>query len=127
MSSIQADGIEIPFVDHTKFFGVWIDKFLDWDYHNRTLTRKLKQKLKLLNIGKNLLNRDTKKNIVLCAILQPFKIWNFIRVELYKKERLVCLQKLQDKALSIVFGHDPNHEQLKTLRMLKLPSIIRKL
>ena len=56
MSSNEAEGVKIPFVDHTKFSGIWIDKFLDWDHHTRILIRKLKEKLKLLNIGKNLLN-----------------------------------------------------------------------
>ena len=89
MSSIEAEGVKIPFVDHTKFLGIWIDKFLDWDHHTRILIRKLKQKLKLLNIEKNLLNRH-KKNTVLCTILQPFKIWNFTMGKLYKK-RKTCM------------------------------------
>ena len=44
---------------------------------------------------------------------------------LQKKERLLCLQKLQDKALLTVFGHDPYPEELKSLKILKIHSIIK--
>ena len=125
LSSIEADGVKIPFVDHTKFLGIWIDKSLDWDHHTRILIRKLKQKLKLLNIGKNLLNQHTKKILCYAQFYSHLKYGILLWGNSTKKERLVCLHNLQDKALSIVFGHDPNHKELKTLRILKIPGIIK--
>ena len=125
MSSIQADGVKIPFVDHTKFLGIWIDQSLDWDHHARILTRKLKQKLKLLNMGKNLLNLHTKKILYYAQFYSHLKYGILLWGNSLKKERLVCLQKLQDKALSTVFGHDPNKEDLKSLRILKIHNIIK--
>ena len=40
--NISADKTCIPFVSHTKFLGVWIDKNLNWNHHISTLTQKLK-------------------------------------------------------------------------------------
>ena len=40
--SISIDGESIPFVDHTKFLGVWIDNKLNWKEHTERLLIKLK-------------------------------------------------------------------------------------
>ena len=112
LASIKAEGIKIPFVDYTKFLGVWIDKTVDWDHHTKILIRKLKQQLKLLNIGKHLLNTHTKKILYYAQFYSHLKYGIILWGNSTKKEKLTCLQNLQDKALSIIFSHSPTLEEL---------------
>ena len=58
--SIKLENMSIPFVTQTKFLGIWIDYQLNWNHHFRILTKKLKQQLKLLKLGRNILNVHTK-------------------------------------------------------------------
>ena len=45
----------------TMSLGIWIDKNLDWNHHTSILTPKLKQQLKLLKLGRNILDVHKKR------------------------------------------------------------------
>ena len=66
--SISIDGEAIPFVDHTKFLGVWIDNKLNWKEHTERLLIKLKQNSHLLYQSKNFLTPHAKKIIYYAQI-----------------------------------------------------------
>ena len=47
--TIGVNSIDIPFIDSTKFLGVWIDHRLDWNTHTNKLIYKLRSTSKLLS------------------------------------------------------------------------------
>ena len=101
------EGIKIPFVTLTKFLGVWIDSDLSWNMHVGNLIRKLKQKLKLLQLSKNLLDINTKKILYhaqFCShIRYGLLLWGNSVNETLKDK----IQKLQNQAFTLIFRKDP--------------------
>ena len=63
MSQLQISGYCIPWVDKTKFLGMWLDKDLTWKVHIENLCLHLKHNMYLLRNPKNLFDRYTLKTI----------------------------------------------------------------
>ena len=40
--NIEIDSVKVPFVNHTKFLGLWLDSKLQWNIHTNNLLVKLK-------------------------------------------------------------------------------------
>ena len=60
---LTVDGFNIPFVNSTKFLGVYIDSELSWSEQANYIINKIKCNKRLLNLSKNMLDRHCLKNI----------------------------------------------------------------
>ena len=104
--SISIDGESIPFVDHTKFLGVWIDNKLNWKEHTEQLLIKLKRNSHLLYRSKNFLTPHAKKIIYYAQIyshsMYGLSIWGNMttRKHLKKQNCISCIQST-DKFLTL--------------------------
>ena len=65
---IKIDNKVLPFVDYTKFLGLWIDGKLKWDEHVNRLILKLKRNSHLLFQSKRFLNDHAKKCLYYCTV-----------------------------------------------------------
>ena len=66
--SICIDSYQIPFVDSTKFLGVWIDKGLSWTTHVSNLLLKIKRNEYMLKESKHMLTNDCLRLIYFAQI-----------------------------------------------------------
>ena len=55
--TLQVNGYKIPTVTHTKFLGVWVDDELTWNKHVRHTINKIQNNQRLMQQGKNILDR----------------------------------------------------------------------
>ena len=55
--------VKIPFVQFTKFLGVYLDETLDWKYHSNQVYNKIQSNKQLLNISRNFMDVETLINI----------------------------------------------------------------
>ena len=122
---IYVQGIQLPFVNTTKFLGIWVDKDLTWQKHVSVLFRKLKQKLKLLQLGKNLLDLHTKKIVYYAQFYSHLKyglvLWGNSLTNGSKEK----LQKLQNKAFATIFCKEPTVKNFHEKRILRLNDLIK--
>ena len=58
-NSINIMDVNIPFVQSTRFLGVYLDENLDWKYHSNQVYKKIQSNKQLLNISKNLMDLKT--------------------------------------------------------------------
>ena len=57
--TLQVNGHKIPAVTHTKFLGVWVDDELTWNKHVRHTINKIQNNQRLMQQGKNILDRTS--------------------------------------------------------------------
>ena len=60
IQSITINGTPLPFVNHTKFLGIWIDTKLQWNEHVSRLLLKLKHNSHMMLQSKNFLTKHAK-------------------------------------------------------------------
>lgn len=89
-------GSSIPFVNETKFLGVWIDKRLNWDSHINRLNLKLNQNKNLLHRGKNLLKTATKKLVYYAHLYSHITYGIVVWGNQAHKTQLQKLQRIQN-------------------------------
>ena len=63
MAQLQISDYVIPWVDKTKFLGLWLDSDLTWKVHIENLCLRLKHNMYLLKNPKNIFDRSTLKMI----------------------------------------------------------------
>ena len=118
--SIKLDNIILPFVETTKFLGVWIDSKLTWTYHVNKLLIKLKQNMNLLKTGKNFMNVQCKK-LVYYGHLQShiaycLSVWG----NNVTAGTLTKLNKTQSKCVSLI----SRHKSMSNLGILSVTKLI---
>ena len=109
--SISIDGEAIPFVNHTKFLGVWIDNKLNWKEHTERLLIKLKRNSHLLYQSKNFLTPHAKKIIYYAQIyshlMYGLSIWGNITTRknlkklMYVQQNCISCTQSTDKFLTL--------------------------
>ena len=101
--TIQFDSFTIPFVESTKFLGLWIDHKLDWSTHVNNLCLKLKRNENLLKQSKNFLPEYSLKMLYYAQIYSHLtyglSIWGPMISETLKQR----LQRIQASCLHHVF------------------------
>ena len=60
LKQVSMDNINIKFVTHTKFLGLWIDKDVTWNKHVSRINQKIHRNLHLFRSRKNFLNIHSK-------------------------------------------------------------------
>ena len=122
---LKIEDINIPIINTTKFLGIWLDDDLSWTKHLTVLVRKLKQQLKLLSQGKNLLDLHSKKVLYYAQFHSHLKygmsIWGNMMSSVYQKK----LEKLQDKAFEISFNLSPKLYNYNKVEVPCIPNMIK--
>ena len=109
----------------TKFLGVWLDSELTWQKLATVLIRKLKQNLKLLQLSKNLLDRHTKKILYYAQFYSHLKYGILVWGNSVSKVLQEKLQKLQNKAFTLIFHKDPTISNYHSNKILRIKDLIK--
>ena len=117
--NLKIDEIEIPMVDSTKFLEIWLDKDMNWIKQTMTLKRKLKQQLRLLYQGRNLLTTHSKKVLYYAQFHSHLKYGIILWGNMANQTVIKGLQKLQDKVFKIVFDLKPTIVNYNKVKMPK--------
>ena len=100
---IQFDSFTIPFVECTKFLGMWINHKLDWSMHVNNLCLKLRRNENLLKQSRNFLTKSSLKMLYYAQIYSHLtyglSIWGPMISETLKQK----LQRIQTSCLHHVF------------------------
>ena len=122
---LKIEEINIPIVHNTKFLGIWLDDDLSWHKHLTVLIRKLKQQLKLLSQGKNLLDLHSKKVLYYAQFHSHLKygimIWGNMMPNYHRKK----LEKLQNKAFEMSFNLTPKLFNYNKVEVPCIPNMIK--
>ena len=86
---------------------------------------KIETAVKNLECKQEYFELPYKEDLVLCTIFQSFEICNINMGKLGQEGIVNALQKLQNKALLTVFGHEPSQADLHNLRILRVKEIIK--
>ena len=118
---IEVCGSTLPFVEQTKFLGVWIDSKLTWKPHVNKLLVKLKQNMVLLKTGDNFMNIHCKKLVYYSHIQSHLSyclgVWgNHIPVSILTK-----LKNTQRKCLDLI----SRNKTQKELGILSVNDLIK--
>jgi hypothetical protein len=81
--------------DHTKFLGLYIDKYLTYEYHINHICKKISKTLGVINKVKHILDRKTLRQLYY-SLVYPYLLYCNIEWCLNYKtriNRLIILQK----------------------------------
>ena len=114
----------IPYVESTKFLGIWIDQHLTWRTHLRKITNRIKTKLCMLQRGKNILTSYAKK-ILYFAQIQSILIYGLvIWGNMITETQLNHLQKLQDRCVQLISPRRNTRNIYEEYRILNLRELL---
>ena len=99
---LQVDNIKIPIVESTKFLGVQIDNQLTWHNHVNHVINKLSINKRLMALGKNLLDRDSLRNIYFAHIHSHLNYGLSIWGSMLSSSSLKELSKLQTHCIELI-------------------------
>ena len=108
----------------TKFLGIWLDQYLNWHSHIQKLIMKLKRNKFLLNNGKHLMDKETRKLVYYSHIASHLQYGLLLWGNSANREQLNKLQREQTKCLQIV-QQKKHHDPHKNLCILSLTDMIR--
>ena len=109
----------------TKFLGMWLDQSLSWHNHIQRLTLKIKRNKYLLNNGKHLMDRCTKRLVYYAHIANHIQYGILLWGNKASKEQLNKLQKLQTKCLELIKDKKPYTNLNKTLGILSIEDMVK--
>ena len=92
----------IPQVKSTKFLGMWIDDSLSWNEHVTKVILKLKSRLNLLKMGKNLLSKHALRVLYFAQIHSVMTYGIVMWGSLASQADLNKIQKIQDTCVHII-------------------------
>ena len=99
---IKIDGVVIPFVDSTKFLGIYIDTNLDWKRHVAELILKLRRNTYMLRCSQNLLNTNCKKMLYYAQIQSHLSYGLIVWGPMVSRDIIRKLQSIQNDCLRLV-------------------------
>ena len=111
-SSIVLNDSEISIVSHTKLLGVIVSDDLSWSENTSMICQKASQRLHfLVNLKRAGLESNRLVGLY-CSFIRSILeygscVWHFA---LTQHER-TCIERIQKRALKIIFGHDISSEQ----------------
>ena len=108
-----------------KFLGLWLDEDLNWNTHITKLINKIKRNMHLLQVPKNLFNEHALKTIYHAHIQSHLNYGLLIWGSMITKDKLQCLQLIQDKCINLITKTDTLDHKYKKLRIKKLPKQIK--
>ena len=120
--SINLKNMSIPFITQTKFLGIWIDNQLNWNHHFCILIQKLKQQLKLLRLGRHILNVHTKRILYFAQFFSHLKYGIILWGNSISNSQLCSIQRLQHSAFDCITNQmtDSKRQNLKLLTVKEL-------
>ena len=124
MSQLQISGYSIPWVDKTKFLGMWLDKDLTWKVHIENLCLRLKCNMYLLRNPKNLFYRYTLKTIYHAHIQSHVNYGLLLWGNSANKSQLNKVSSLLNDCVKIVAASTSVVNSYKLLKILPLRDLI---
>ena len=125
--SIKMDGLKIAPVDHIKYLGMYIDKFLDWSQHIKELSKKLNRANGILSKLRYNVPPDICLQVYYAIfysyLIYGCNVWGFTN-----DENINAIQVLQNKCLRILTFAPYNSNVDQTfidLKLLKVREIIK--
>ena len=94
--------VKIPFVQFTRFLGVYLNKNLDWKYHSNQVYNKIQSNKQLLNISKNLMDMKTLIKIYYAHIHSHLNYGLVVWGSMLNKTLLNDLERLQKACIWLV-------------------------
>ena len=102
VNSIDIMDVKIPFVQFTKFLGVYLDENLDWKYHSNQVYNKIQSNKQLLNISKNFMDVHTLIKIYYAHIHSHLSYGLIVWGSMLNKTSLNDLEHLQKACIWLV-------------------------
>ena len=125
---VMIDGNEIRRVSSTKFLGVLLDEYLDWNLHVKTLLNKLAIGNYSLNMCKNMLKTHTKRLLYLSNIQSHINYALSSWGSMLTHSNLKKIQVMQNKAVRSLFNLNSRERMkpyYKKAKLLMLEDQIR--
>ena len=124
MSQLQISGHSIPWVDKTKFLGLWLDSDLTWKVHIENLCLRLKRNMCLLRNPKNLFDRFTLKTIYHAHIQSHVNYGLLLWGNSANKSHLNKVSSLLNECVKIIASSTNVGNSYKLLKILPLRELI---
>ena len=102
VNSINIMDVKIPFMQFTRFLGVYLDENLDWKYHSNQVYNKIQSNKQLLNISKNLVDMKTLIKIYYAHIHSHLNYGLIVWGSMLNKTSLNDLEHLQKACIWLV-------------------------
>ena len=126
-NSINIMDVNIPFVQITRFLGVYLDENMDWKYHSNQVYNKIQSNKQLLNISKNLMDLKTLIKIYYAHIHSHLNYgliaWGSMLNETSLND-LECLQKACIQLVNRTKKSSPTNILFKRNEILKFSDMI---
>ena len=127
INSINIMDVNIPFVQITRFLGVYLDENMDWKYHSNQVYNKIQSNKQLLNISKNLMDLKTLIKIYYAHIHSHLNygliVWGSMLNKTLLNDR-ECLQKACIWLVNRTKKSSPTNILFKRNKILKFPDMI---
>ena len=117
---LKFDDVEIPFIEKTKFLGIWIDNKLSWHAHINTLILRIKRNQHLLRESRNMLNKHCFKMLYYAQIFSHIKYGIAIWGSMTLPTLLTKLQKTQFDCLKLFLDKNNVWQDAKKLGILNI-------
>ena len=114
----------IPYVESTKFLGIWIDQHLTWRTHLSKITNRIKTKLCMLQRGKHILTAHAKKILYFAQIQSILTYGLVIWGNMITESQLSHLQKLQDKCVQLISPRRNTNNIYEEHKILNLKELL---
>ena len=115
----------IPFVNKTKFLGIWIDDTLSWTFHVNDLCLKIKRNQYLLKQSKNILSVDCMKMLYYAQIYSHLSYGIAVWGSMLSKAQQKRIQKIQTECLRFVLNKKLVWPEASNLGILSVENLIR--
>ena len=126
--NIDVEGVIIPLVKHTKFFGVYLDNELSWRVHVNHVLDKIQANKRLLSHGWNLLDCHTLRNIYYAHIHSHISYGLTVWGSMASKAQLSDLKKVQNQCIRIINKRPITSDitgQYEELKILNVETLIK--
>ena len=124
MAQLQISDYVIPWVDKTKFLGLWLDSDLTWKVHIENLCLRLKRNMYLLKNPKNIFDRSTLKMIyhahIQSHVLYGLLLWG----NSANKSHVIKVSSLLNDCVRIVASSKDASASYTMLKILPLKELI---
>ena len=109
-------------IKHTKYLGIEVDQFLNWDDHISAMTKKISKGIGMLRFGKRYLPLNTIQTMYK-SLVEPYfrsccSVWGVCSITALNK-----LQKLQNRAVRIATNSPYDASSQPLLKELGWPTI----
>ena len=124
MAQLQVSDYVIPWVDKTKFLGLWLDSDLTWKVHIENLCLRLKRNMYLLKNPKNIFDRSALKMIyhahIQSHVLYGLLLWG----NSANKSHVNKVSSLLNDCVRIVASSRDTRASYTILKILPLKELI---